>query len=348
MKSIANSFGLVLLCASLAYGATNATISGTIKDPAGAPFRGAFVRAQNLKSKITVNVLSDNQGHYQIQDLTPGEYEVRATAIGYKSDPRGGVKLAAGDAAPIDFALQKGAVRWSDLSVYQGKTLLPEGEGKKLLVGNCFACHGFQTRMAGVGRDMDGWTQAVTYMRETRHSRLKNHIDDQQAAVLASYLNDAFGTDAKLPKSPVDMPGYKETLRPISDAGLKITYVEYDMPGPNRMPFSAAPDKDGKLWIPDMGSVNTIGRLDPKTGVIEEFKAPNNDIASIHSAVPAPDGSVWIAEQASNKLGRWDPKTHVITEYFRTATNRDWKDSRTVVPSTLSASILPEESGAPL
>jgi len=24
------------------------------------------------------------------------------------------------------------------------------------------------------------------------------------------------------------------------------------MPGPNRMPFSAAPDKDGNLWIPDM------------------------------------------------------------------------------------------------
>ena len=315
MKSIAKSLALLFFCASLTYGATNATISGTVKDPAGAPFRGAFVHAQNLKSKITVNVLSNNQGHYQIQDLPPGDYDVRATAVGYKADPRPDVKLAAGEATPIDFALQQGTVRWSDLSVYQGAMLLPEGEGKKLLFGNCFACHGFQTRMAGVRRDMEGWTQAVTYMRDTRHSRLKNHINDQQAAVLASYLNDAFGSDAKLPKSPLDMPGYKDTLRPIADDGLKISYVEYDMPGPNRMPFSAAPDKDGKLWIPDMGSVNSIGLLDPKTGVIEEFKAPANDTASIHSAVPAPDGSVWIAEQATNRLGRWDPKTHVITEY---------------------------------
>jgi len=76
------------------------------------------------------------------------------------------------------------------------------------------------------------------------------------------------------------------------------------MPGPNRMPFSATPDKDGKLWIPNMGSVNTLGWLDPNTGAIQEFTAPNSFAAGIHSAVPAPDGSVWISEQAANKVGR--------------------------------------------
>ena len=28
-----------------------------------------------------------------------------------------------------------------------------------------------------------------------------------------------------------------------------------------------------------------------------------------------PDGSVWLEEQASNKVGKWDPKTKEITEY---------------------------------
>jgi virginiamycin B lyase len=106
----------------------------------------------------------------------------------------------------------------------------------------------------------------------------------------------------------------------VSDDGLKITYTEYEMPGPNRMPFSAAPDKDGKLWIPDMGSANTLGWLDPKTGAVQEFTAPNSFAAGIHSAVPAPDGSVWISEQAANKVGRWDPKTKLITEYHDTYT----------------------------
>jgi virginiamycin B lyase len=297
------------------HGATDANISGVVRGPSGAPFRGAFVEAQSAQSKITVNVMSDSQGRYRIQNLAPGEYQVRVTATGYKADPRTDVKLAAGDSASVDFALQQGSVRWSDLSLYQGKTLLPEGQGKKILSENCFACHGFQTRMAAVKRDRDGWKQAVNYMLETRHPRLGNHVNAEDGAVLADYLDDAFGVEAKLPKSPADLPGYKATVRPVSDAALKITYVEYEMPGPNRMPFSAAPDKDGKLWIPDMGSVNTIGWLDPKTGAIQEFTAPNKFAAGIHSAVPAPDGSVWFSEQAANKVGRWDPQTKLISEY---------------------------------
>jgi virginiamycin B lyase len=304
MNAIAKTLGLLIFCVSFAYGATDTMISGIVKDPAGAPFKGAFVQAQNMKTKIYVTVLSDTQGRYQIPGLQPGEYEVLAKAVGYKSDPRAGVKLAAGESSSLDFALEKTMVRWSDLSVYQGKKLLPDGKGKQILAAECFACHGFQSRMAATRRDADGWAQAVG-----------NHVDDQAAATIISYLNDTFGVDSKLPKSPTEMPGYKETLRPFSDEAMKIVYVEYDMPGPNRMPFSAAPDKDGKIWIPDFGSGNRIGRLDPITGEIEEFVAPNKGTAGIHSAVPAPDGSVWLGEQASNKVGRWDPKTRLITEY---------------------------------
>ena len=118
-----------------------------------------------------------------------------------------------------------------------------------------------------------------------------------------------------LPKSPADMPGYKETLRPFSSDAMNIVYVEYDMPGPNRMPFSAAPDKDGYLWIPNFGVANKITRLDPKTGEMQDYPVPNVGTAAIHSAVPGPDGAVWLAEQASNKVGRWDPNTKTITEY---------------------------------
>src|SRR5580692_11610721 len=118
MKRFWSALGLVILCAAFAHGATDATISGVVKDPAGAPFRGAFVRAQNVQSKITVNVMSDGQGRYRIQNLPPGEYQIRVTATGYKADPRSGVKLAAGDSTTLDFSLQQGAVRWSDLSLY--------------------------------------------------------------------------------------------------------------------------------------------------------------------------------------------------------------------------------------
>jgi hypothetical protein len=64
---------LALFCAALAYGATDATISGVVKGPGGAAFRGAFIHAQNVQSKITVDVMSDNAGRYRIANLPPGE-----------------------------------------------------------------------------------------------------------------------------------------------------------------------------------------------------------------------------------------------------------------------------------
>lgn len=115
MKRFWSVLGLTIFCAALAYGASDASVSGVVKDPSGAPFRGAFVRAQNVQTKISVNVMSDGQGRYRIPNLAPGEYQVRVTAVGYKADPRTGVKLAAGDSSTLDFALQQGTVRWADL-----------------------------------------------------------------------------------------------------------------------------------------------------------------------------------------------------------------------------------------
>jgi virginiamycin B lyase len=81
------------------------------------------------------------------------------------------------------------------------------------------------------------------------------------------------------------------------------------------MPWSAHPDKDGTFWVPYYGRANKIGNLNPTTGEVTEYPVPNMGTAAIHSAVPAPDGSVWLTEQGSDKLGRWDPATKTITEY---------------------------------
>ena len=80
----------VLGVASLGYGAE---VTGTVKGPDGAPFRGAFVQARNAKSKITVNVLSRKDGQYRIPNLAAGDYEIRIRAVGYQAQPRTGHAL---------------------------------------------------------------------------------------------------------------------------------------------------------------------------------------------------------------------------------------------------------------
>jgi virginiamycin B lyase len=298
------------------------TLMGAVKGPDGTPFEGAFVEAQNTKTKITVSVLSSEDGKYRVENLPAGSYQLKTRAIGYKADPQNGVTLAAGQKASYNFALQKGIVRWTDLSDYQASKLLPAAPGKDAFFGKCLLCHGFQTRMASVHRDEEGWRDRVNYMRESMNFFLGAHLGgptpfftDQNAIDVTSYLNLVFGQESALPASPTAIPEYKDVTMAFSNEAMKIVYVEYELPGPNRMPWSAAPDKDGNFWIPCYGTANKIAKLNPKTGEVQEFPVPNNGTAGIHSAMPAPDGSVWLTEQGSNKLGRWDPATKKISEY---------------------------------
>src|SRR5215469_12210390 len=89
---------------SLGFAASAAIISGTIKDADGSLFRAAFVRVQNVKTKMTMMVLSDSNGRYFTDRLDAGTYDVWATSLGYKSDRRRAVTLEDGSALTLDFA----------------------------------------------------------------------------------------------------------------------------------------------------------------------------------------------------------------------------------------------------
>src|SRR6202051_204520 len=172
--------------AAFAHGAT---ITGTVQGPEGAPFKGAFVQAQNTKTKITVNVLSLKDGGYRVEDLPAGEYVLRIRAVGYQADPRAGVTLTASQSASMDWALKPGTVRWRDLSLYQGEKLIPNIPGKEMVFGPtfnfrdapCQICHGFQTRMASVSRDAGGAKDRGDYMRSRMHYLLGSMVNDEQA-----------------------------------------------------------------------------------------------------------------------------------------------------------------------
>ncbi len=49
------------------WSADAATITGTVTGPDGAPSRAAFVQARHAGLKMTVSVLSDNQGKYVVE-----------------------------------------------------------------------------------------------------------------------------------------------------------------------------------------------------------------------------------------------------------------------------------------
>jgi streptogramin lyase len=320
-----------LLGAALLLGAPSAaraaSITGTVIGPDGEPFRAAFVEAQNLKTKITTIVLSQKDGTYRIDHLPAGMYNVQVNKIGYRVEQNRVLDLSTQPSVTAAFALQKAAVLWSDLNIYQGILLLPNLPGKNVLFaeGNdvasrdsaCAVCHSFQKKMAPYIRTETEWRSRVEFMKETMHCCTGNQkTSAQDEKDLVSYLTAVFGPKSVLPASPADDPRYQATVNPISDEALNIVYVEYELPGPDRMPWSAVPDGKGHVWLPYKSDQNKIARVNIDTGVVTEYRVPFKGVAQVHSVFPAADGGVWLAESnGPPNLGRWDPKTEVITEY---------------------------------
>src|ERR1700737_1120866 len=91
LARILSLLGAVVFFTSFAYGAT---IAGSVKGPDGSPFKGAFVQAQNKKTKTPVPVLSQKDGKDRCDDLPGGDYELRIRAVGYNADPRTGITLS--------------------------------------------------------------------------------------------------------------------------------------------------------------------------------------------------------------------------------------------------------------
>src|SRR3984885_3517629 len=87
MRSACKCAALVASVLFFASFAPGATISGTVKGPDGKPFKGAFVEAQDMDSRIATNVLSDKDGRYHIENLPEGQYQLVVRAVGYRFEP---------------------------------------------------------------------------------------------------------------------------------------------------------------------------------------------------------------------------------------------------------------------
>lgn len=89
-----------------------ASITGSVTDPSGAPMSGVVVEASSpsLIEKTRTGV-TDTNGRYRIEDLRPGTYRVRFTLEGWSPYQREGVELTGPITAPVDVVLAVGQLR---------------------------------------------------------------------------------------------------------------------------------------------------------------------------------------------------------------------------------------------
>lgn len=101
---------IATLCFVLFGQGNTGSIVGTISDPSSAVVASAKVIVSNVRTGVKTEGVTDAQGNYVFNFLSPGSYKVEAEVAGFKKFVRDNIGLETGRQLRIDIALETGAV----------------------------------------------------------------------------------------------------------------------------------------------------------------------------------------------------------------------------------------------
>src|SRR5882672_6475295 len=102
-----------LICANVALGQSQsnaADLQGFVKDATGAVVPNATVTARNPMTNASRTATTNEEGRYQIVNLTPGDYEITVEAPNFKKAVLTKVTLTVGQRADVDVSLETGQI----------------------------------------------------------------------------------------------------------------------------------------------------------------------------------------------------------------------------------------------
>ncbi|MCL5742997.1 MAG: carboxypeptidase-like regulatory domain-containing protein [Acidobacteria bacterium] len=109
-RSLIVSLALALSGASLSAQDFRAQISGQVLDQAGAAIPGAKVRAVQKNTGQATETTTNHEGYYTLTYLLPSDYDVEASATGFKTTRRENVTLLVSQKLDLPFKLEVGGV----------------------------------------------------------------------------------------------------------------------------------------------------------------------------------------------------------------------------------------------
>ena len=176
----------------------------------------------------------------------------------------------------------------------RGQDALPEGSGRKTVQTYCMQCHDLST-VTRSGYNIDGWRNNLHMMINVGSALPQSEVEP-----LAQYLSKNFPERPR--PAAVVIPG-----------DHKVTISEWMVPTPGSRPHDPLAMPDGAIWYTGQFA-NTLGRLDPKSGAIKEYRLP--DKSGPHGLTADKDGNIWYTGNFKATVGKLNPKTGEVTEYF--------------------------------
>src|ERR1041385_815878 len=105
---------VAIVLSSVAWGqASDAEITGLVKDPSSAPVAGTTVTLMNQDSGFKRTTSTDSEGRYRFVALSPGRYSLKVEATGFRTESVTDILLNIGTHVDRNIALIVGAVQES-------------------------------------------------------------------------------------------------------------------------------------------------------------------------------------------------------------------------------------------
>ncbi len=87
-----------------------ATLSGTVTDPSNSAVPNSNISIKNIDTGIARDITTNDAGFYNVPNLSPGIYEVSATAPGFSKLVQTNITLSVGAQQVLNLSLQVGEV----------------------------------------------------------------------------------------------------------------------------------------------------------------------------------------------------------------------------------------------
>ncbi len=105
-------FALLLLLPALVAAQQNGTagLSGNVLDASGSAVHSASVVVTNESTNQVIKETTDQQGHFSVTGLVPGQYSLEVSATGFAADTRRGIQVTPDRTEELSITLKVGSV----------------------------------------------------------------------------------------------------------------------------------------------------------------------------------------------------------------------------------------------
>lgn len=298
--------------ASVAQAAELGTIQGVVVDGSGKGLRGAIVSAIDEDQQKSISVLSDPDGRFILDRLTPKLYELRARLVGYEDNYIDGIEVAAGDSnESVKFAMAETdnlLLQRTGASLF-GELTFDNEEERMSFKMSCTYCHQVGTYGFRTPEEPVDWEVMITRMDGygALHPNLKKKIVKK---LVNTYAEDA----------PQKWPEWTPPEAPKGKA-LALRVEEWDMGNKRQtMTHDLELGHNGLVYTVDMAN-DALVSLDPVTGERRVYPVPggkepySDDPMTMgpHSLECDADGNIWITCAIGGQMAKFDVKTEEWT-----------------------------------